>query len=74
MLQRAYAIMHRYGIDLRKLERVDQTCGGIELTDDYSEYEYFEYPEQGLDNEYNTQIHGVSSLFKLINLSLGCCC
>ncbi|KAF2367221.1 Lipocalin/cytosolic fatty-acid binding domain [Trinorchestia longiramus] len=31
VLQKAYSIMHRYGIDLRKLERVDQTCGGLSL-------------------------------------------
>ena len=31
VLQKAYAIMHRYGIDIRKLERVDQTCGGLGL-------------------------------------------
>ncbi|KAK3873067.1 hypothetical protein Pcinc_021901 [Petrolisthes cinctipes] len=31
VLQRAYAIMHHLGVDIRKLERVDQTCGGIDL-------------------------------------------
>lgn len=31
VLQRAYAIMHHLGVDIRRLERVDQTCGGIDL-------------------------------------------
>ena len=54
ILQRAYAIMHRYGIDIRKLERVDQTCGGIVLqeqqTDEYPTYDddYLESPNQDL--------------------------
>ena len=30
-LQRAYAVMHGLSLDLRKLERVDQTCGGLRV-------------------------------------------
>ncbi|CAL4116009.1 unnamed protein product, partial [Meganyctiphanes norvegica] len=48
VLQRAYAIMHRLGVDIRKLERVDQTCGGLNLSGpEYPEYDYYtnELPE-----------------------------
>ncbi|XP_050729987.1 apolipoprotein D-like isoform X2 [Eriocheir sinensis] len=48
VLQRAYAIMHHLGIDIRKLERVDQTCGGIDLvpasvpTPAFFDYDYYD--------------------------------
>ncbi|XP_066947326.1 apolipoprotein D-like isoform X1 [Macrobrachium rosenbergii] len=48
VLQRAYAIMHRLGVDIRKLERVDQTCGGLEIAD-YGDYDYYSNP-QFVDN------------------------
>ncbi|XP_076032410.1 uncharacterized protein LOC143020137 [Oratosquilla oratoria] len=49
VLQRAYAIMHRYGIDIRKLERVDQTCGGVDI--DPLDYPALDYPEQDYYNQ-----------------------
>ena len=62
MLQRAYAIMHRYGIDLRKLERVDQTCGGIDIVDEeYPVYDYYDdQPSQTIDNHYEVSIESIS--------------
>ncbi|XP_069975313.1 apolipoprotein D-like [Penaeus vannamei] len=49
VLQRAYAIMHRLGVDIRKLERVDQTCGGIEITaptaEVFYDYDYNASPQ-----------------------------
>merc|ERR1711962_999489 len=48
VLQRAYAIMHRLGVDIRKLERVDQTRGGLNLSGpeypDYDDYYTNEAP------------------------------
>ncbi|XP_071517089.1 apolipoprotein D-like isoform X2 [Panulirus ornatus] len=43
VLQRAYAILHHLGIDIRKLERVDQTCGGIDIVNipTYTDYDYY---------------------------------
>ncbi|RXG57707.1 hypothetical protein Avbf_10268 [Armadillidium vulgare] len=54
VLQKAYAIMHRYGIDIRKLERVDQTCGGMRLAsheavDEVSSADYNYYQNQDQD-------------------------
>lgn len=55
VLQRAYAIMHRLGVDIRKLERVDQTCGGLEIPD-YPEYDYYSDNSQVVsDNRRNQQ-------------------
>ncbi|KAK8384128.1 hypothetical protein O3P69_016092 [Scylla paramamosain] len=50
VLQRAYAILHHLGIDIRKLERVDQTCGGIDIvplghgvsSPAYTDYDYYD--------------------------------
>lgn len=54
VLQRAYAIMHHLGVDIRKLERVDQTCGGIDIGFSPSPYdyesEYYNTNPQEIDN------------------------
>ncbi|XP_068210740.1 apolipoprotein D-like [Palaemon carinicauda] len=49
VLQRAYAIMHRLGVDIRKLERVDQTCGGLEISNT-PDYDYYSSNPQYVDN------------------------
>nr|XP_045618337.1 uncharacterized protein LOC123770484 isoform X2 [Procambarus clarkii] len=57
VLQRAYAIMHHLGVDIRKLERVDQTCGGIDI--DFAptpyDYDYYNASPQPADNRRNHQ-------------------
>merc|ERR1719342_1079068 len=46
--------MHRLGVDIRKLERVDQTCGGLNLNGpEYPDYYY--YTNEAPDNRRNNQ-------------------
>ncbi|KAK7063174.1 hypothetical protein SK128_027510 [Halocaridina rubra] len=57
ILQRAYAIMHRLGVDIRKLERVDQTCGGLDIAD-YPDYDYFSANPQVIPDTRRQQGYG----------------
>ncbi|XP_042223827.1 uncharacterized protein LOC121867789 isoform X2 [Homarus americanus] len=59
VLQRAYAIMHHLGVDIRKLERVDQTCGGIDIGGSLSsvDYDYYSTGPQVLTDNRRFQPH-----------------
>ncbi|KAG7168027.1 Apolipoprotein D-like 7 [Homarus americanus] len=62
----AYAIMHHLGVDIRKLERVDQTCGGIDIGGSLSsvDYDYYSTGPQVLTDNRRFQPHQAQEFYQ----------